>query len=682
MKTYEPKNIRNLIVVGHQGSGKTTLMESLLYISEVTKRKGSIEEETTTSDFTKEEKAKHMSIRSSLIPIEYKDIKYNFIDVPGTFDFIGETLSAIEAVDGAILLIDGTKGIEPGTKKFWKYLQKHKLSTLLLVTKMDKDNIDFEKVLEGIRKNLGKNAVPLSYPIGKSDKFEGFINVVEQNARIFNGTTVTTEEVWPEKLAKVANLRAQLVESVANIDDALLEKYLLEEEITTPEIKVTLKKGVKEGILTPILVSSAIKDVGIITLLDMIRSFLPSPIEVTRLRPIGESEPLSAYVWKTDVDPFVGKISYVVVRGGSLKKGQQILNATQQAKDVIGNVLLLRGKEQIETPVLTVGDIGAVTKTNSLETGDSISGEKDSHTYSGVETYPPFIYFAISVKSKNDESKISDALKKIALEDLTITIERNVESKQLIIGLQGQAHLDYVVEKLKNIYNIEVNSGVAKIPYRETIKGKSEKEGRYVKQSGGSGQYGIVVMKFEHNAEKEAPEFVDAIFGGSVPSNYIPAVEKGFRESCLKGVLGGYPVINIKATLLDGKYHPVDSSELAFKMAAIFSFKDACPLAKPTILEPIYKVHVSTPNDYVGAIIGDLNKRRGLIEGIEVVSEDEQQVVAQVPQAELATYILDLNALTQAQASYTMEFVQYQEVPEANQKKIIEEAARDNKERE
>ena len=674
MITYEPKNIRNVVLLGHQGSGKTSLVESIALISGLIKKKGTIEEGNTISDYLKEEKNHKISYKSSLIPIEYQGFKYNFIDTPGLFDFNVEVDGALRAARIALIVIDSTKGIEAGTKKAYRYVRERSIPAILVVTKMDKSNINYDQAVEDVRNILGKRVVPFTWPIGRKEDFEGFVNVIDETARIYDGKECVDAPVWEEKLPKVKMLHEKIVESVAEIDDALTERFLMEEPIELHEIKDSLRMGIKTGQLVPMICISSMKDVGIHSLLKIISEYMPSVAD--NRQPFGENtekfeiqerrvardEKLSAIIFKTDIDPFVGKINYVMVRSGVLKKGMTVNNPRQGTKDTIANLYFLRGKEQIETEEISAGDIGIITKTSSLQTGDTICEEKDSFVYNSIDPIAPTIYYALVVKDKKDESKISDALKKMCLEDLSINVERNAETKQLVLGCQGSNHLEYIIEKLKNVYGVNVEIEPAKIPYRETIKAKVEAEGRYVKQSGGSGQYGIVQMRFEPNYDEEEPAFGEEIYGGSVPGGYIPAVEKGFREACLTGVLKGYPVINIRATLYDGKYHPVDSSELAFKMAAIMSFKEALPKARPVLLEPIMRVRVSAPNEFIGDIIGDINKRRGVVEGMEVL-DNEQVIIAQVPQAELATYILDLNALTQAQASFTMAFSCYQEVP-------------------
>lgn len=686
MKEYSPSQIKNIVVLGHQGSGKTSLMESVLLKSNTIAKKGSVDAGSATSDFTKEEKNAKSSIYSSVLPVEYLDNKFNFIDTPGFFDFQIEIKQALRAARSAILVIDASKGVEVGTVKHWNYLRKKGLPSVIFVNKMDKDNINFDELLASIRARLDKRAVPVTYPIGHGSNFEGFVNVVDMRARLYNGVECVDAEIWPEREAQVKALHEQIVESVANVDDEILEKVLMEEEVTIEEIRPALKKGMLEGNLVPIIVGSAAKDVGIATLLHVLYSYFPTEVDIRH--PFGEAidaleiidrkmdpeETFSGLVFKTMVDPFVGKISYVHVRSGRLSKDQIVLNVNKDTKERINNIGLIRGKDQIESSTISAGDIGVVMKVDSLETGDTICDPSAPIKYREMDRLSPTIYYSMVVGNKNDEGKITDALRKICLEDLSVTAERNTETKQLLVGCQGQSHIDNILFKLKETYKINATLEDAKISYRETIKGFADVEGRYVKQSGGSGQYGIVKIKFEHT-DKDF-EFVDDIFGGSVPGNYIPAVQKGLEEAMKSGVLAGFPVIGIKATLYDGKYHPVDSSELAFKMAASFAFKDGCKQAKPTILEPIMEIQVVAPNDYVGDIMGDLSKRRGLIMGTEPVGE-ESYITAEVPQVELAKYIIDLKTMTQAQATFTMKFIRYSEVPNHLVDKIIADNKKD-----
>jgi len=680
MKDYAPSELRNIVLLGHQGSGKTSLVESILKMTGTIVKKGTIEEGNTLSDYTKEEKNARVSIYSTIIPIEYKALKYNFIDTPGFFDFYGEVIGALRVARSAVLVIDASKGVEVGTVKAWKFLRSRCLPSFLFINKMDKENIDFDELITKIRDNLDKRAVPFCWPIGHGGAFEGFANVVDNIARLYNGVDCVDAPIWPERIEQVKKLRDMIVESVANVDDDIMMKYLEGEEIGHEELKVALRKGVMEGKLVPVLVGSATKNVGINTLLNMIGEYLPAEsdlrsrfgeavddIEVIERKP-DISEPFSGLVFKTVMDPFIGKISFVAVRSGKVSKDQTIYNSTKDKKERVNNINLVRGKEMIETTTINAGDIGVILKLDSLETGDTVCDPSYPIKYCLMEKLAPTIYYALEVKDKKDEGKITEALRKICSEDLSVTAERNPEIRQLLIGCQGQSHIDVIVNKLKSIYNIDVVIQDAKVSYRETIKGFADVEGRFVKQSGGSGQYGIVRMKFEHCDEPSV--FVDDVFGGAVPSNFIPAVQKGFEDSLKTGVLAGFPVVNIKATLYDGKYHPVDSSEVAFKMAASIAFKDGCKQAHPILLEPIMEIKVFAPNQYVGDIMGDLSKRRGIIQGIEVVGED-QIITAEVPHVELLKYIIDLKTMTQGQATYTMRFVRYEEVPGNLAEKIV-----------
>lgn len=680
MKQYKPNEIHNIAVLGHQGSGKTSLMETILFATNTVTRHGSVDDGSTVSDYTKEEKNQKISIYSTVLPVEWEDSKYNFLDTPGFFDFAGEVNGVLRVARNAIIVVDAVKGVEVGTRRAWRKVRAASLPTIIFVNKMDKENIDFDKVLADIRETLGKRAVPFCWPIGHGEKFEGFVNVVDMKARIFDGKESKDADIWEEKKQHVEKLHTMIVESVANIDDELMMKYLEGEEITQDEINMALREGVRTGELVPVIVGSSTKNVGVRTLLNMISKYLPS--EADARAPFGESvdefeiierqvdanEPFSALIFKTIIDPFIGKISFVSVRSGTLKKDQAVLNSTQGEKDKINNIAFIRGKEQIETNEIPAGDIGIIMKLSSANTGDTICDPSKPIRYEPVSIIPPSIFYSLLVKNKNDEGKIGDALRKIAAEDISIVVERNAETKQLLVGCQGKFHIDTVCEKLKSVYSIVATLEDAKVSFRETIKGTADVEGRYVKQSGGSGQYGVVNIKFEPCSENFV--FVNSIFGGSVPSNYVPAVEKGLVEALKVGPLAGFPVLGVKATLHDGKYHAVDSSELAFKMAASFAFREACKTAKLVLLEPIMEVRVTVPNEYVGDIMGDLTKRRGLVSGTEVLAE-EQIILAEVPQLEVLTYIIDLKTMTQGQATFTMKFIRYDEVPQQMMDKIL-----------
>lgn len=683
MKDYQPDKIKTIALLGHQGSGKTSLIESLLFVNKLITKKGTTEDGNTHSDYTKEERNMKVSIYSSVFPIEYQDYKFNFLDTPGFLDFVSEVNSALKVAQSAVLLVDASKGIEVGTRLMWKSIRAKSKPSIIFINKMDKLSTPFEELIEQLRSKFGKRVVPICWPIGKSDNFDGFVDVLENKARIFNGNTVEEGDVHPDKQEHINQLREMIVESVAEVNDDVCEKFLVGEEVENDELLSALTQAIREGQLVPILVGSATKNVGIATLLDKIKEYLPSATDLIekfadgdekeyepRLVDVSATAPFSGFVFKTVVDPFLGRISYVMVRSGSLSKDQTIYISNKEVKEKVSNISYLFGKDQPEATKIVAGDIGVIVKSNNLETGDTICDEANKVVYTPINNPQPTLEVGIVVKNKNDEGKIGEALRKLSMEDQTITVNRNQVTKQLIVGSLGQLHIDVITDKLKNIYNIDVKQEVARIAYKETIKGKSDVIGRYVKQSGGGGQYGIVHIKFEpFDGEFE---FVNDIFGGAVPSNFIPAVEKGLLESMKTGVLTGNPVIGVRAILYDGKHHPVDSSEMAFKMAASFAFKDGCKQAKPTLLEPIMEVRVTVPNDYVGDVMGDLNKRRGLVMGMEPTN-DESIIIAQVPQSEILTYIVDLKTMTQAQATYTSTFVRYDEVPTHIADKVIQE---------
>lgn len=686
MQNYKPDNIRNIVLLGHQGSGKTTFVESMLHISGVVSKPGMVENGSTKSDFTKEEKKHQFSISTSVIPIEWEGYKYNFLDAPGLLDFVGEINSALRVARAAIIMVDASSGVEVGTEKAWEYVRRRSLPSIVFVNKMDKENINFDKVLEEIREKLGKRAVPFCIPIGREKDFEGFVNVVDMNARIYNGKECVDAEIWEEKMDKVNKLHEMIVESVAETSEELMEKYFDGEEFTTEEIHEGLFNGILSGELVPVIVGSATKNVGTHTLLNMIKTYMPSPLDMRQ--PFGEipgeidiverkislEDPFSAIVFKTVFDPFIGRISYIKVRSGSLKRDQLVLNSTKGVKEKAGHIFYIRGNEQIDAKELTAGDIGIITKMDNIETGDTICDPKHVIKYREIPNPSATLFYGVVPKSKKDEEKISDALHRLEAESLTFEMKRNYETHQLLIGGQGQLHIDVMVEKLKNIYDVDVTLEEPRVVYRETIRGKSDVQGKYKKQSGGSGQYGDVKIRFEPCEEDFV--FEEEIFGGSVPKNYIPAVEKGLVESLKTGVLAGFPVIGLKAVLYDGSYHSVDSSELAFKMAASIAFKDGCKKAKPTLLEPIMNVEIVVTDDYVGDILGDLNKHRGRVLGIDP-NGTHQVIHAEVPQVEMLKYTINLKTLTQDRGTFSMEFLRYEDMPIHLAEKVINEAKSD-----
>lgn len=664
-KVYSPSNIKNIALLGHQGVGKTSLIESLLYVTNKINKKGHITEGTTISDYTKEEKKARISIYSTVVPVELESIKFNMLDTPGFFDYVGEVRASLSVASCAILIVDATKGVEVGTKKSWKRIQRYHLPAIILVNKTEKENANFDKVVGQLQEMMGNNAVPLVCPHGIASTFDGVIDVLNKEVSIYNDGKVTSTTSTDQ----VDLQHAHLVEQIATHDDALTEKYLMEEEITQDELKEGLKHAVCSGHLYPILACSIRHNIGISKLLEVMEKYLPSAdTRVVKDVAVDPNAPFSAQVFKTIVDPFVGKISYVIVRSGKLKRDLTIFNSTKQVKDKLGLIYTPFGKELNETTELVAGDIGVVTKVSSLETNDTFCDPNHEVVFDPIRFPQPIVYYGITVANKNDDAKVGEGLKKAAQEDLTISFERNPETKQLVVGCQGQMHIDTIIDKIKNTYNVSCSTEEAKVPYRETIKGFADVEGRHKKQSGGAGQYGVVKIKFEPS-DKDF-EFVNDVFGGAVPTNFIPAVEKGLIDSLKTGVLTGNPVIGIKATLYDGSYHPVDSNELSFKIAANLAFKEGCKKAKPVLLEPILDVSITVPSDFVGDVMSSVSKYRGTVGEMESV-DDEQIIRASIPQVEFTKCVIELKTLTQAQAQFTSKFARYAEVPMMTAEKII-----------
>ncbi|GFN35597.1 elongation factor G [Tepidimicrobium xylanilyticum] len=682
MKVYQTNEIRNLSLVGHSGSGKTTLTEAILFVTGITKRQGRVDDGNTVSDFDKEEIARKVSIATAAIPVEWGNIKYNFLDTPGYFDFVGEMYGALRASESAVIILDASSGVEVGTEKSWKYLEEKKIPRIIFVNKMDKENVEFEKVLNEIQEQFGDKVVPFTLPIGQAESFKGVVNVIDETAFEYNGKDSKKVDVPADIQGEIESIKEMLMERIAETDEELMEKYFEGEEFTESEIKKGLRLSITNGDLVPLLVGSAEKAMGIDQLLSIVKDYLPNPAEVGSYtgykgeekveRKVDVNEPFSAIVFKTIVDPFVGKLSLFKVLSGKITKDQDIYNSSKDKTEKLSGLFVLRGKNQIEVSEVGAGDIGATSKLQITQTGDSICSKADPTTYDRIEYPQPTLYLAVEPKAKGDEEKISASLQRLTEEDPTFVIERNSETKQLLIGGQGNTQLSVIIDKLKNTFGVEVNLTKPKVAYRETIKGTASVQGKHKKQSGGAGQYGDVHIRFEPCEEEFV--FAEEVFGGAVPKNFFPAVEKGLRESLEEGVLAGYPVVNIKATLFDGSYHPVDSNEMAFKIAASLAFKKGMEQANPVLLEPIMRVEILVPEEYMGDIMGDMNKRRGRILGMEPQPDGTQLVIAEAPQAELFEYAIDLRSMTQARGSFTMEFVRYEEVPANIAEKIIEEA--------
>ncbi|MFT4445495.1 elongation factor G [Parvimonas sp. G1967] len=682
MKSYSTEKIRNLALVGHSASGKTSVCEALLYKTGNLKRLGKVEDGNTVTDFDKEEISRGVSISTAVAPVEWKDFKINLIDTPGYFDFSGEVYSSLRASEAALVVLDAQNGIEVGAEKVLKYTESIELPRIIFVNKMDKENVNFAKVVSDLHIAFGKKVIPFTLALGEGENFKGIIDVLNKKAYEYDGFERKEVEIPEIRVEEVNHVYDTIVEVVAETDDELMEKFFEGEEFSHEEFMKGVTSALLNGSAVPLICGSATTGAGIDMLLDIITDYMPAPNderakrgfrnEDDNVRKIDVNEPFSAVVFKTIVDPFVGRISIFKVMSGKITKDTEIFNSTKDEMDKAAGLFFLRGKTQIETSEIVAGDIGAVSKLNLTETGDTLCDKQNKTLYKKIKYPKPNLYFAIEPKSKNDEDKISQALHKLHEEDPSFVSERNVETKQHLIGGQGNVQLQIVLDKLKNAYGVETNIIPLRIAYRETIKGKSDVQGKHKKQSGGAGQYGDVFMRFEPTTEEF--EFTEEVFGGAVPRNYFPAVEKGIRDSLEKGILAGYPVVNVKATLYDGSYHPVDSNEMAFKIAASLAFKKGMEQAHPVLLEPIMKVEVRIPESYMGDVMGDLNKRRGKVLGMEMLEDGTQLVIGEAPHSELFEYAIDLRSMTQARGDFSMEFDRYEEVPANIAEKIIEES--------
>ncbi|MCQ2969304.1 MAG: elongation factor G [Clostridium sp.] len=690
MKNYNFENLRNVGLIGHGATGKTSLAEALLYYTGTTDRLGKSEDGTTVMDYEAEEKKRGISLSTSVACVECNNTKINIVDMPGYFDFEGEMIQGVKAIDIATIVVCAVSGVEVGTEKSWKYCNKVNLPRAFFINKMDRENADFDKTLEQMKEKFGLSVVPIEYPIGKEDNFIGVVNIISQKAfKLDNKTKKMVSIDIPEDLIdKVNECRQMIMETVAETDEELLEKYLENGELSNEDIYSGFIKGCSDGEIAPVLCGSATKLIGIKSMLDNIIECFPSPkyslahkaVDMETKDEISirveENKPFSAYVFKTIADPFVGKISLFKVITGSLK-GDTLVNNTNSGKqEKLAHLFFMRGKNQINTDKIIAGDIGAVAKLQFTSTGDTLCSQELNIKYNKIKLPVPVMPMAILPKAKGDEEKISLALSKLIEEDPVFKIERDKENAETIIWGLGETHLEVIANRIKNKFGADVILQTPKVPYRETIKGKADVQGKHKKQSGGHGQYGDVKIKFEPRNDGEFDlDFVDKVVGGAVPRNFIPAVEKGLRECMVSGVLAGYPVIGVRATLYDGSYHPVDSSEMAFKIASSIAYKKGLESAKPILLEPIMNVEIMIPDEYMGDVMGDINKKRGRVMGMEQVG-DEQKVIAEVPMVEMFNYATALRAMTQARGSYVSSFSRYEEVPESELTKILNESKR------
>ena len=692
MKDYNAKNIRNVAVLGHGGEGKTTLVEALLYTTGAIDRQGKVENGTATTDYDPEEVRRQISISAALAPLEYKDSKINLVDVPGFFDFAGEMMGPLTACEGALITVGAVGGLDVGAEKAWTQCDKHHTSRMIVINNMSRENANFEKALKTITDKYGTHIAPIEVPIVENGQFTGVVCVLENKA--FTGEGKTLKEIpIPDSLKdEVESSREAIMEAAAGADEELMEKYFEEMELSTEDTMLGLRKGIADGSVVPVVCCDSITRVGLGKLLDNIVDLLPSPADrelkgvnpktgEEEIRVVSEDQPFSAQVFKTLADPFVGKLSLLKINSGVLTGDMTLYNANAEKTEKPGTIYYMLGKKTNAINKGVAGDIVALAKLVSVSTGNTLCDQAKPIKYPEIDFPAPCISMAVYAKKAGEEDKIATGLRRLMEEDPTITVTNDAETTETLINGLGETHIDVVVKKLASKFGVECNLQDPKIPYREGIKKKIDVRGRHKKQSGGHGQFGDVVIEFRPNDDPDNTDFIfeDAVVGGVVPRNFIPAVEKGLRENIKKGVLAGYPVVGLTAKLHDGSYHPVDSSEMAFKTAARLAFKQL-DQASPYLLEPLYKALIVVPNDYVGTIMGDMSKRRGTISDQKTLEDGEVQLEALVPQSEMFKYATDLRSMTQGRGSFSMTFERYQEVPMQNAKKVIESAKKDEDE--
>ena len=680
---YKMEDIRNIAVMGHGKCGKTTLTEAMLFNSGAVDRMGTVADGTTVCDYDLEEIKRQLSISAAIAPMDWKGTKLNIIDTPGYFDFVGEVKEGLRAADSALIALSGRSGVSVGTEQVFKFARTKGVPIMFFVNKIDDMRADFKRTLEEMKEKFGKSITPFVYPIREGEEFRGFVDIVDMTARRYEGTERVDIPV-PDGMAEiVAPLRDMIMEAVAETDDALMNKYFNGEEFTFDEIKKAIRKGVKDGSIYPVYCGAGQANIGIRSLMDGMAKYLPAPSEIAEIaRDASTGEPVevvqevsdsaAAIVFKTIADPYVGKMSAFRVYSGEIKADSSIFNPNKGVSERIGKLYMLRGKKQLEVKCVRAGDIGVVAKLDKTGTGDTLCAENKNMILTGIEFPQPVLSMAVEAAKKGEEEKIIAGLARLCEEDPTFSVTNNAETKQTLINGQGEQHIDIISGRLKAKYGVEMKLSEPIVPYRETIRAKVKAEGKHKKQSGGHGQYGHVFIEFEPCVSEEMI-FEEKVFGGSVPKNYFPAVEKGLREACRSGVLAGYPVVNLKATLTDGSYHPVDSSEMAFKTAASLAFKEGVANAKPVLLEPVGHLKVYVPESVMGDVIGDINKRRGQIMGMgESDREGLNLVEAEVPMAEMFKYATDLRSMSQGRGSFDFEFERYQEAPASVAAKVIE----------
>ena len=683
--SYSVQNIRNVCLLGHGGSGKTSLAESLLYMTGAIDRMGKPADGNTVCDYDAEETRRQISISTSVAPLEYKGCKINILDTPGSFDFSGEVLEALQVSDAAIIVCSAKDGISVGLEKAWRYCEERDMPRFIYISKTDEENSDYNATFDALRERFGNKIAPIVVPIWDDNKkVTGIIDVLNKRAyEMQNGKRVEIE--LPEgKEDVVTQFNDALKESVAETSEEFMDKFFSGEDFTYVEMIQGLRQGVRELSLFPVLCGSAVSTMGSLMLMDNIVELLPNPVEGNMRKgmlPSGDKEEYavspggvpSAFVFKTVSDQY-GKYSFIKVISGTITSDLALVNARTGSPEKLGRLYTMRGKKAVEVKELSCGDIGAIGKMEKVKTGDTLCDARKVVALKELPFAEPCYSVAIVPKTRGQEDKIAQGLARLNEEDPTFTLVNNGETHQMVLSGTGDMQMDVLVSKLKSRFNVEAELKAPRVAYREKIRKTVSKQGRHKKQTGGAGQFGDVWVRFEPNPESDQMVFAEEVFGGSVPKNYFPAVEKGLREACVHGPLAGYPVVNLKAVLYDGSYHPVDSSEIAFKTAAQLAYKAAMPEANPVLMEPIGELKVTIPDSYMGDVIGDLNKRRGRIMGMNPTKDGEQVVEAEVPMAEMSTYAIDLRAMTQSRGSFTFHFVRYEDCPPAAQQKAIEEA--------
>jgi elongation factor G len=690
MAKYESKSLRNLAIVGHGGTGKTSLCESILYVSGKSERLGRVDDGTSVMDYEPEEQKRRVSISSAANFVEWDKHKINFIDTPGDSNFTFDIKCSMSVVDNAVVIVDAVGGVEFQTQKVWELADEYHLPRIIFINRMDRERADFKKALESIKNKLKKKATPICLPIGAEDKFSGIVDLINSKAYIFtdNKGIAKASDIPAEMIEEVKNMRSAMVEDIAEADDELMNKYLEAGELSVDELKIGLKKGVSSGSLIPVISGSAVKGIGVTMLMDLAVSSCSSPVDrgpvkgkkpgtdISEERQPSEDAPFSAIVFKTIADPYAGRLTLFRVYSGKLTPDTVVYNSTKKITEKFGHIFFLEGKNQKQTDLLIPGDIAGVAKLKETVTGDSLCPEKAPIIFDKVEIPHPIMSFAIEPKSRGDEDKIASSIHRLTEEDPTIVFSRNVQTKEMILSGMGQVHIEVNIEKMRRKFGVEVNLNTPKVPYLETIKGKTNVQGKYKKQSGGRGQFGDCTIDIEPLPRGAGFEFADKIVGGVIPGQYRPAVEKGIVEAAAKGVLAGYPVVDFKISLVFGSYHTVDSSEMAFKIAGSMAFQKGVMECQPILLEPIVNIAIEVPDEYMGDVIGDLNSRRGRVLGMDT-NASNQVIKGQVPLAEILKYAPDLRSMTSGRGNFTYTDSHYEEVPSYIADKIIAESKKE-----